>query len=92
MSGGDMEWGQRLRARGFSQVYADDVRVSHPARRTLGQLFRKSIRVAGGVQQVADQRGMASTDCLSHAKRHLIQLRRVRNNLSTDGSTPSRGN
>jgi GT2 family glycosyltransferase len=82
MSGGDMEWGQRLRGRGFSQVYADDVRVSHKARRTLRQLLRKSIRVAGGIQQVADQRGEGIKELPAHARRQLIQLRRVRTNIS----------
>jgi GT2 family glycosyltransferase len=82
MSGGDMEWGQRLRARGLSQLYADDVRVSHPARHTLRQLLTKSKRVAGGVQQVADQRGEGIKGLRAHAVRQLIQLRRVRNNLS----------
>ncbi len=82
MSGGDMEWGQRLRARGLSQVYADEVRVAHPARRTLRQLLSKSIRVAGGLQQVADQRGQGTKGLRSHAVQQLIQLRRVRTNLS----------
>ena len=81
-SGGDMEWGQRLRARGFSQVYADDVRVSHPARHTLRQLLSKSRRVAGGVQQVADQRGEGLKGLHAHAVQQLIQLKRVRASLS----------
>lgn len=82
MSGGDMEWGQRLRARGLSQVYADDVRVSHPARHTLGQLLRKAKRVAGGVQQVAEHRGEGIRGLRAHAVRQLIKLKRVRTNLS----------
>ena len=82
MSGGDMEWGQRLRARGFSQAYAEDVLVSHAARHTLGQLLRKSMRVAGGIQQVADQRGRGTKGVLERARRELIQLERVRVNLS----------
>jgi GT2 family glycosyltransferase len=82
MSGGDMEWGQRLRARGFSQTYTDDVRVSHPARLTLRQLLKKSMRVAGGVQQVADQRGEGVKGLPAHARRQLIQLKRIRANLS----------
>jgi GT2 family glycosyltransferase len=82
MSGGDMEWGQRLRARGLSQVYADDVRVSHPARHTLRHLLSKSRRVAGGLQQVADARGEGTNGLLAHALRQLIQLKRVRTNLS----------
>jgi GT2 family glycosyltransferase len=84
MSGGDMEWGQRLRARGLPQAYADDVRVSHDARRTLGALCRKSVRVAGGLQQVADRRGEGTAGLLAHARRELVQLRRIRANLSDE--------
>ena len=31
-SGGDREWGQRVFAAGYKQVYAEDARVAHPAR------------------------------------------------------------
>jgi len=47
-SGGDIEWGQRVYAAGYNQVYADDVCVAHPARRSLGQLYTKMVRRAGG--------------------------------------------
>jgi hypothetical protein len=82
MSGGDMEWGQRVRAQGLAQRYAADVRVSHPARRTLGALCRKALRVAGGLQQVADQRGLGTAGLLRHARRQLLQLSGVRAGLS----------
>lgn len=84
MSGGDMEWGQRLRSRGLVQEYADDQRVSHSARRTLGQLLRKSVRVAGGVQQVADRRGQGTAGLPVHARQQLVQLQRIRANLSDE--------
>jgi GT2 family glycosyltransferase len=89
MSGGDMEWGQSLRSRGLAQAYADDVRVSHPARRTLGQLCRKTLRVAGGNQQLANRRGEGTAGLLVYAWRQLIQLRRTRANLA-DGRLRSR--
>jgi glycosyltransferase involved in cell wall biosynthesis len=82
VSGGDLEWGQRLHSRALAQVYAGDVRVSHAARHTLGQLLRKSLRVARGMQQVADLRGQGTTGLLAHARRQLVQLRRIRANLS----------
>ena len=81
MSSGDMEWGQRLRACGFAQRYADDVRVSHPARSTLAELFRKVRRVAGGNQQLAEQRGEGTAGLLAYAWAQLIQLRRLRANI-----------
>ena len=46
---GDLEWGQRIFAAGYRQVYAPTVRVRHPARRTWGEMTRKTARVAGGV-------------------------------------------
>lgn len=84
MSGGDMEWGQRLRSRGLVQVYADDVRVSHAARRTLGPLFRKVLRVAGGNQQLADQRNEGTAGLVSYARWEVIHLRRIRAHLSNE--------
>jgi len=84
MSGGDTEWGQRLRARGLAQKYADDVRVFHPARRSLRELCRRSLRIAGGNQQLADQRGDGTADLLGYAWRELIQLRRLRVNVWHD--------
>jgi glycosyltransferase involved in cell wall biosynthesis len=82
MSGGDMEWGQRLLARGLAQEYGDDVCVSHPARRSLGQLWRQTIRVAGGLQQVADQRGLGTAGLPRHAMRQLVGLHSIRANFS----------
>lgn len=47
-SGGDLEWCRRATAAGEALVYADDVRVAHPARRTLASLLRKTARITGG--------------------------------------------
>ncbi|MGB7156880.1 MAG: glycosyltransferase family 2 protein [Tepidisphaeraceae bacterium] len=47
-SSGDNEWGNRVFAAGYRQLYADDVRVAHPARRSLGEIYRKVRRLAGG--------------------------------------------
>lgn len=77
-SGGDMEWGQRVRARGLAQAYGADVHVFHQARRTFPQLWKKSIRVAGGYQQVADQRGEGISGLTAYAIRQLILLHHVR--------------
>ena len=53
-SGGDYEWGRRVHSSGYGQVYADDVRVWHPARRSFGQLRGKIVRVAGGHRSSPD--------------------------------------
>ena len=47
-SGGDHEWGKRVAGAGFSLVYAPDVRVGHPARKSFGELRKKARRVVGG--------------------------------------------
>ena len=51
-SGGDVEWGKRVFAAGYGQVYAEDVCVFHPARHSLKDIFRKTTRVAGGLHDM----------------------------------------
>ncbi len=46
-SGGDFEWGQRVYAIGFEQVFAADVCVAHPARSSFAGLYRRTVRFAG---------------------------------------------
>ena len=48
-SNGDLEWGQRVFASGYAQIYADDACVAHPARHSLLQLYKRTIRLAGGL-------------------------------------------
>lgn len=48
-SGGDLEWGHRVYALGYQQIYADDACIAHPARSSFVQLHKKFIRIAGGV-------------------------------------------
>ena len=55
-SSGDVEWCQRAVSRGGVLRYVPDVRVSHPARRTFGELHRKVTRTIGGAY---DARGKA---------------------------------
>lgn len=47
-SGGDVQWGQRVFAKGYKQVYADNARVNHPARDSWEDLRKRSIRIMGG--------------------------------------------
>ncbi|MEA5450988.1 glycosyltransferase family 2 protein [Leptolyngbya sp. CCNP1308] len=51
-SNGDLEWGRRVFEAGFQQVYADEVQVGHPARRSLGELHKRTVRLAGGYYDV----------------------------------------
>lgn len=47
-SGGDREWGQRVYAAGYEQVYASSALVIHPARHSYWQLFKRVTRINGG--------------------------------------------
>ncbi len=47
-SGGDRQWGQRVFAAGYKQVYASDACVAHPARHSFSQLRKRITRLAGG--------------------------------------------
>ncbi len=47
-SHGDMEWGRRVLSGGYQQIYADDTCVAHPARYSFEQLYKRTIRLAGG--------------------------------------------
>lgn len=47
-SSGDRDWGRRVYAAGYPLVYADEVRISHPARYSFDEMYLKSLRVVGG--------------------------------------------
>lgn len=48
-SGGDIEWGQRVYAFGYQQIYAEEVCVKHPARYSFEEIYQQTTRIAGGV-------------------------------------------
>ena len=58
-SGGDLEWGRRVVDYGYGLEYADDVRVLHPARASLAQLYCKIVRVTGGLHDLKRLKGRA---------------------------------
>ncbi|MGB3493028.1 MAG: glycosyltransferase [Elainellaceae cyanobacterium] len=47
-SSGDAEWGKRVHAQGFRQVYAEKVIVQHPTRSSFRELYVRTRRLAGG--------------------------------------------
>jgi glycosyltransferase involved in cell wall biosynthesis len=51
-SGGDVEWGKRVFAHGYQQIYADDACVMHPARSEFREIYKKTTRVAGGLHDM----------------------------------------
>ncbi|MEX2030818.1 MAG: glycosyltransferase [Anaerolineales bacterium] len=48
-SGGDADWGNRVYAAGRPVVYAEEVRILHPARRTFHEHAQRARRLAGGM-------------------------------------------
>lgn len=58
-SGGDLEWGRRAAGEGYRLEYAEEIRVRHPARVSLPQLYAKSVRVAGGLHDLRRIKGRA---------------------------------
>ena len=57
LSGGDMEWGRRVCAAGYSLCYAPSAIVKHPARATLRDLLNKHMRVKGGFYDIRRKKG-----------------------------------
>jgi hypothetical protein len=68
----------------FTQGNGLSMRISHAARSTLGQFCSQSLRVAGGVQQIADRRGQGTAGLLEYAIAQLVLLRNIRANLSDE--------
>ncbi|WP_017297399.1 glycosyltransferase [Nodosilinea nodulosa] len=85
-SGGDREWGQRVYAAGYEQVYAEDVEICHPARSELKELSQKLRRVYEGEFYIKNQLelppikflGVVLADLKPPAS-HLIQILRNSN-------------
>lgn len=55
-SGGDLEWGRRATAHGRGGVYAPDVVIRHPARRTFEQIRVRAQRIMGGYFEMKRER------------------------------------
>lgn len=55
-SGGDSEWGKRVFAAGYTQIYADDVLVAHPARYQWKEIRKKAVRVTEGLYRQGQER------------------------------------
>lgn len=55
-SGGDSEWGKRVFAAGYTQVYADDVVVAHPARYYWKEIRKKALRISEGLYRQKKER------------------------------------
>lgn len=51
-SAGDVRWTMSVYSYGYKQVYAGDVCVLHPARRSLREIYKKHIRISGGYHDI----------------------------------------
>ena len=70
-SGGDLEWGRRIKGHGYKVEYAEEVCVRHPARASLSQLYSKIVRVTGGLH---DLRRIKGRDYLEFDRGLLVEL------------------
>ena len=61
-SGGDVEWGQRVFAAGYQQIYADDACIAHPARYSFSQLYKRIARIVGGRHDRMMSRDVSPTE------------------------------
>lgn len=51
-SGGDKEWGQRVFAAGYTQLYSETALVNHPARYSWHELYKRVTRINGGLHDL----------------------------------------
>ncbi|MFU8867008.1 glycosyltransferase [Natronococcus sp.] len=53
ISSGDLEFGQRVAAAGYTQYFAGELTMYHPARKTVSALRSKALRVGRGHEQLS---------------------------------------
>jgi len=74
LSFGDVDFGGRLHRAGFTQAYAPDVVVHHPARRTIGALRRRSERTTAGFLSLVTHAGWPARRLLAYAPIGFVPL------------------
>ncbi|MBD2340539.1 glycosyltransferase family 2 protein [Calothrix sp. FACHB-156] len=65
-SGGDREWGERVFAAGYKQIYAEDVCIKHPARHSFSQLYTRVARFVGGGYDLMMSKNPSSWEIFKH--------------------------
>lgn len=75
---GDHEWGVRVHRAGYRIVYADDVRVVHPLRRTLRELGLRAARKTGGRYDKSRLKGRSFLALWPDLARSLVPVARLR--------------
>jgi hypothetical protein len=89
-SGGDAEFGQRIFANGYDQLYARDVVVSHPARGSVMKLVGKGVRLIGGVVDRERKRGVPFTEVVRREYRSFKGLNNLIREKTTWEASPGR--
>lgn len=87
-SGGDSEWGKRVFSAGYTQVYADNVLVAHPARSHWEEIRKKAVRVTEGMYRQEKERQSLvnfTIEILRDLKSPLKELDRIFNNQDSSG-------
>ncbi|HWT11949.1 MAG TPA: glycosyltransferase [Allosphingosinicella sp.] len=74
-SGADLAWNRRAQAAGVPILYAEEVRVAHPARRSVRDIFRKKRRAAGSIRDDISL-GTVVVEAIKPPVRRLVMLRR----------------
>jgi cellulose synthase/poly-beta-1,6-N-acetylglucosamine synthase-like glycosyltransferase len=69
---GDRDLGNRIAAAGYRLVFANEAVVSHPGRRTVRDLLRKRLRVAGGHHHRASRRSWPRLRLLHALARQIL--------------------
>lgn len=76
VSGGDVDFGRRLRAAGHRLVYAPEVVVLHPPRSTWSQLLGKTRRTTRGVSRLNHLRGRTNRELVVDLRTQWLNLLR----------------
>lgn len=87
-SGGDSEWGKRVFAKGYTQVYADNVLVAHPARSQWEEIRKKALRVTDGLyRQTKERKSLVNfiIEILRDLRSPFKELNRILNNPDSTG-------
>ena len=87
-SGGDSEWGKRVFAAGYTQVYAENVVVAHPARYDWKEIRKKALRVTNGLYgQGKERKSLANfiIETLRDLKSPSKEFNRIFNNPNSRG-------
>lgn len=80
ISGGDLEWGNRVIDAGYDLLYAEDVCVKHLAISSLKHLYKREMRLVYGHYQTGRLKSITAHDLLRVIRRSVIASRVIWSN------------